>query len=249
MCDRSVMALFFPPKGLSRGDHSAMQKCPSRIYSVIQVWKQCSLYILVYKGKNGSYVMMFPVLCKLNISVYNSQWHGLCHSHRYLYHHALDYMSQYVDWTATLVSMWILRNVWEREWKWQAGNGVVLYLSLIRLTHTQIFRCAPLSVHPSCSPPVTSAEKARCTGWPSSPPSSRFHPSQRPSPLHRKWTLPFCSLLPPAALSAALWTGPRGGERWERLDRRCPQTVDRAGQTRRQSDPCPGQHCWRRWSH
>ena len=193
--------------------------------------------------------MMFPVLCKLSISVYNSQWHGLCHSHRYLYNHALDYMSQYVDWTATLVSMWILRNVWEHEWKWQAGNGVVLYLSLIRLTHAQIFRCAPLSVHPSCSPPVTSAEKARCTGWPSSPPSSRFRPSQRPSPLHRKWTLPFCSLLPPAALSAALWTGPRGGERWERLDRRCPQTVDRAGQTRRQSDPCPGQHCWRRWSH
>ena len=141
-----------------------------------------------------------------------------------------------------------MRNVWEREWKWQVGNGVILYLSTIRLAHTQIFRCAPLSVHPSCLPPVTSAEKARCTGWPSSPPSSRFRPSQRPSPLYRKWTLPFCPLLPPAALSAALWTGPRGGERWERLDRRRPQTVDRAGQTRRRSDPCPGQHCWRRWS-
>ena len=27
----------------------------------------------------------------------NSQWHGLCHSHRYLYKHAVDYMLQYVD--------------------------------------------------------------------------------------------------------------------------------------------------------
>ena len=44
---------------------------------------------------------------KLCINVYNSLWHGLCHSHWYLYNHAVDYMSQYVDWTATLVWMWI----------------------------------------------------------------------------------------------------------------------------------------------
>ena len=66
LCDWSVMALFFPQKDCpGETIHSAMQKCPSLIYSIIQVWKQCSLYILVYKGKNGSYVMMFPVLCFL----------------------------------------------------------------------------------------------------------------------------------------------------------------------------------------
>ena len=66
LCDRSVMALFFPQKDCpGETIHSAMQKCPSLIYFIIQVWKQCSLYILVYKGKNGSYVMMFPVLCFL----------------------------------------------------------------------------------------------------------------------------------------------------------------------------------------
>ena len=47
-------------------------------------------------------------------------------------------MSQDVDWTATPVSMWIYGNVWECEWKWCVDTVVVLYLSIIRLAHTQI---------------------------------------------------------------------------------------------------------------
>ena len=48
--------------------HSARQKFTSLIYPVIQLWKECSLYILVYKGNNGSencYVILIPVLCIL----------------------------------------------------------------------------------------------------------------------------------------------------------------------------------------
>ena len=47
-------------------------------------------------------------------------------------------MSQYVDWTATPVSMWVDGNVWGCEWKWCVDTVVVLYLSIIRLAHTQI---------------------------------------------------------------------------------------------------------------
>ena len=74
----------------------------------------------------------------LRINVYNSPWHGLCHLHWDLDNQAIDYMSQYVDWTANPVSMWIYGNVWECEWKWCVGKVVVLSLSIIRLAHTQI---------------------------------------------------------------------------------------------------------------
>ena len=46
-------------------------------------------------------------------------------------------MLQYVDWTATPVSMWIYGNVWDCEWKWRVGKVVVISLSIIRLVHTQ----------------------------------------------------------------------------------------------------------------
>ena len=46
-------------------------------------------------------------------------------------------MSQYVDWTATPVSMWIYGNVWEGEWKWRVDKVVVISLSIIRLVHTR----------------------------------------------------------------------------------------------------------------
>ena len=58
-------------------------------------------------------------------------------THWDLYNHAIDYMSQYVDWTATPVSMWIYGDVWECEWRWCVDKVVVLYLSIIRLVHTQ----------------------------------------------------------------------------------------------------------------
>ena len=79
--------------------------------------------------------------------MYNSQWQGVCHSHWYLYNHAIDYMSQYVHWTATPVSKWIYGNVWECEWKWWVGKVVVLYLSIIRLVHTQKWCPAWRQIH------------------------------------------------------------------------------------------------------
>ena len=55
-------------------------------------------------------------------------------------------MSQYVDWTATPVSMWIYGNVWECEWKWCVDKVVVISVSIIRLVHTQmILVAAPAS--------------------------------------------------------------------------------------------------------
>ena len=57
----------------------------------------------------------------------------------HLDNHAIDYMSQYVGWIATPVSMWIYGNVWECEWKWRVDKVVVISISVIRLVHTQIF--------------------------------------------------------------------------------------------------------------
>ena len=55
-------------------------------------------------------------------------------------------MSQYVDWTATPVPMWIYGNVWECEWK-SCVDKVVLYLSIIRLVQIQsLFRLEHLRV-------------------------------------------------------------------------------------------------------
>ena len=71
---------------------------------------------------------------------------ALCHLRWYLENQAIDYMSQYVDWTATPVSMWIYGNVWECEWKWCVDKVVVISVSIIRLVHTQmILVAAPAS--------------------------------------------------------------------------------------------------------
>jgi len=67
---------------------------------------------------------------------------ALCHLHWYLDNQAIDYMSQYVDWTATPVSMWIYGNVWECEWKWCVDKVVVISVSIIRLVHTQMILVA-----------------------------------------------------------------------------------------------------------
>ena len=67
---------------------------------------------------------------------------ALCHLHWYLDNQAIDYMSQYVDWTAAPVSMWIYGNVWVCEWKWCVDKVVVISVSIIRLVHTQMILVA-----------------------------------------------------------------------------------------------------------
>ena len=80
----------------------------------------------------------FLYYVNLRINVYNSQWHGLCHSHWYLLVIML-LITCHNTWTELQprCRCEFMRNIWECEWKWHVGKVVILYLSIIRLSHTQ----------------------------------------------------------------------------------------------------------------
>ena len=98
-------------------------------FSNLTSYKSVKAMLFVHISlERKEWLWCFLYYVNLRINVYNSQWRGLCHSHWDLYNHAIDYMLQYVDWTAAPVSMWIYGNVWECEWKWcmQGGSPYIL---------------------------------------------------------------------------------------------------------------------------